>query len=259
MFIVLSPAKTLDYDNPLPTLPTQTEPRFLDDSAELVRHMRDWTAADLAALMKVSDKIARLNVERFSTWRKNMNNAAARPAVFAFRGGVYVGLDIDQFNQRQLKQAQSRLRILSGLYGLLRPLDRIRPYRLEMGTRLPNERGRNLYQFWSDKLTRRLAQDMRAADSKVLVNLASREYFKVIEPGMLPGPVVSPVFQDEKNGRYKVISFLAKKARGRMTAWILRNRISRPEELADFDLDGYTYAARQSTPEAPIFRRPETR
>lgn len=258
MFIVLSPAKTLNYENPLPKLPTQTEPRFLADSAKLARQMRGWTADDLAELMKVSDKIARLNVERFSAWRKNMDGEAARPAIFAFRGGVYAGLDIDAFNQKQLKQAQSHLRILSGLYGLLRPLDRIRPYRLEMGTKLPNDRGRDLYQFWSDKLTRQLAKDMQARKSKVLVNLASQEYFKAINPDGLPGPIISPAFQDEKNGRYKVISFYAKKARGQMTAWILRNNITRPENLQDYDVDGYRYAAEASTPEKPVFRRRET-
>src|SRR5699024_7131482 len=181
--------------------------------------------ADMANLMKVSDKIAKLNVSRFEQWRPDMSGDAARPAVFAFRGDVYSGLDIDHFGEKDLRAAQSRLRILSGLYGLLRPLDRIRPYRLEMGIRLASDKGSNLYQFWGDSVTRQLAQDMAEQGSDILVNLASQEYFKAINKKELPATIVSPVFEDEKNGKYKVISFYAKKARGLMAAWILQNNV----------------------------------
>lgn len=257
MFTVLSPAKTLDYESPLGVLPKQTEPRFLADSETLVRLLREKSPADMANLMKVSDKIAKLNVSRFEQWRRDMSGDAARPAVFAFRGDVYSGLDIDHFNEKELRTAQLRLRILSGLYGLLRPLDRIRPYRLEMGTRLASDKGSNLYQFWGDDLTRQLAKDMAEQGSEVLVNLASQEYFKAINKKALPATIVSPVFEDEKNGNYKVISFYAKKARGLMAAWILQNDVTRLDDLTDFDVAGYAYDKAASAPEKPVFRRPE--
>jgi cytoplasmic iron level regulating protein YaaA (DUF328/UPF0246 family) len=259
MFIILSPAKTLDFDSPLGALPEQTVPRFLDDSQRLTHLLRDQSADDIGRLMKVSDKIAHLNRQRFADWRKDMSSHAARAAVFAFRGGVYAGLGVDGFDKRALLVAQSRLRILSGLYGLLRPLDRIRPYRLEMGTKLANERGHDLYDFWGGKLTRRLADDMANEGSDLLINLASREYFKVIDATRLPAQVVSPVFEDEKNGRYKVISFYAKKARGLMTAWILRHGISARDELSGFDAAGYAYSDAASTPDRPVFRRAENK
>ncbi len=257
MFVVLSPAKTLDFESPVPPLPAHTKPRFLDDSEALVEGLRQRSASDLSKLMKVSAKIAELNVKRFADWQRDMRGEAARAAVFAFRGDTYAGLDIDAFAKAELAEAQARLRILSGLYGLLRPLDRIRPYRLEMGTRLETGRGRNLYQFWGDALTRQLAADMRKAGSEVLVNLASQEYFKAIQPDGLPGPVITPVFQDEKNGKYKVISFHAKKARGAMAAWIVRNNIDSPDALADFTEAGYRHDVKASAPGQPVFRRPE--
>lgn len=258
MFVVLSPAKTLDFDTPLPSLPAHTEPRFLKDSATLVTLMRTQSPADIAALMKVSDKIAHLNAERFALWRQDMSNdATARAAVFAFRGDVYTGLDVDNFSHAQLHAAQQRLRILSGLYGLLKPLDRIRPYRLEMGTSLSNAKGANLYHFWGKKLTEQLARDMQEQGSEVLVNLASQEYFKAVDEKALPHAVISPVFEDEKNGHYKIISFYAKKARGLMAAWLLKEGITQAQELTDFDVAGYRYHQAGSTPNKPLFRRSE--
>lgn len=258
MFVVISPAKTLDFASPLPPLPVETGARFLDASEQLVKLMRKLSPSEVASLMKVSDKIAHLNVERFALWHQDMSDVeAARAAVFAFRGDVYTGLDVDSFDQTQLHAAQQRLRILSGLYGLLRPLDRIRPYRLEMGIPLANVKGRDLYQFWGKKLTEQLADDMRAEGSEQLVNLASQEYFKAINVKTLPFPVISPVFEDEKNGHYKIISFYAKKARGLMAAWMLKENIRQPEQLTDFAEADYRYCPSVSRPDRPVFRRSE--
>ena len=207
--------------------------------------------------MKVSDKIAHLNVERFAQWSTPFDKDNARPAIFAFKGDVYTGLDIERFDADDLQAAQKRLRILSGLYGVLRPLDLMQPYRLEMGTRLDNARGKDLYQFWGEIITDQLIKDMKAAGTDVLVNLASNEYFKSVHPKRLPGPVIEPVFQDEKNGKYKVISFYAKKARGLMAAWILREGIDKPAALKKFREAGYRHDAEASTDTRPVFRREE--
>ncbi|ASK33907.1 hypothetical protein CEK62_05660 [Alcanivorax sp. N3-2A] len=256
MLIVVSPAKTLDYESPLPAL-RATRPRLLEDSAILIERARRLSPAQLSSLMKVSDRIAHLNVERFAQWSTPFDKDNARPAIFAFKGDVYTGLDVDRFNGDDLKAAQRRLRILSGLYGLLRPLDLMQPYRLEMGTRLDNERGGDLYQFWGDIVTDLLRKDMNAAGTDVLVNLASNEYFKAVRPKRLPGPVIEPVFHDEKNGQYKVISFYAKKARGLMAAWILRNGVDQPADLKKFREAGYRYDKQHSTDNRPLFRRAE--
>lgn len=256
MLIVVSPAKTLDYDSPQPAVP-MTEPRLLEDSERLVARARQLSPADLASLMKVSDKIAHLNVERFAQWSRPFNQDNAKPAAFAFKGDVYTGLDIASFDADQLQEAQTRFRMLSGLYGVLRPLDLMQPYRLEMGTRLSTERGSNLYQFWGDIITEQLNRDMDEADTSILVNLASNEYFKAVNKKQLAGQVVEPVFQDEKNGQYKVISFYAKKARGLMAAWIVKNRIAAPQDLKDFNVAGYRFHADASTESKPVFRRAE--
>ena len=256
MLIVVSPAKTLDYETPLPAV-RATQPRLLEDSEVLVERARALSPADIAGLMKVSDKIAHLNAERFAQWSRPFDKNNARPALFAFKGDVYTGLDVSRFDGDDLKAAQQRLRILSGLYGLLRPLDLMQPYRLEMGTRLDNERGKDLYQFWGETITDQLASDMKAAGTEVLINLASNEYFKSVHPRRLPGPVIEPVFQDEKNGKYKVISFYAKKARGLMAAWILQNRVEKPADLKKFREAGYRYDKDASTDTRPVFRRPE--
>lgn len=256
MLIVVSPAKTLDYDSPLPPLRT-TQPRLLEHSTALVTRARALSPAQLASLMKVSDKIAHLNVERFAGWQTPFNKSNARPAVFAFMGDVYTGLDVRRFSAGDLQAAQQRLRILSGLYGVLRPLDLMQPYRLEMGIKLDNDRGHDLYQFWGERITEQLCKDLKAAGSDVLINLASNEYFRAVKPNNLPGPVIEPIFQDEKNGAFKVISFYAKKARGLMAAWILQQSIDTPEALQRFSDAGYRYCAEASSKHKPVFRRRE--
>lgn len=258
MLTIISPAKTLDYDSPLPPHHA-TQPRMLEHSVQLIQRARAFSAKDIARLMKVSDNIAQLNERRFAEWTIPFTEANARPAIFTFKGDVYIGLDVDRFSADDLDAAQRRLRILSGLYGVLRPLDLMRPYRLEMGIQLGNVRGKNLYEFWGDLITGQLSQDMRAADTEILVNLASNEYFKPIKAKQLPGSVIEPVFQDEKNGRYKVISFWTKQARGRMAAWLLRQNITRPEDLLRYAEDGYCYAPEASTDNKPVFRRAELR
>ncbi|HBC17797.1 MAG TPA: peroxide stress protein YaaA, partial [Alcanivorax sp.] len=237
MLIVVSPAKTLDYESELPTLKT-TQPRLLDDSDVLIERARQLSPADVSSLMGVSDKIAHLNVERFAQWQRPFNKKNARPAAFAFKGDVYTGLEIDTFTDNQLKEAQTSFRMLSGLYGVLRPLDLMQPYRLEMGTKLDTPRGKDLYTFWGDIITEQLNKDMKAAKTDVLVNLASNEYFKSVNKKGINGRIIEPVFQDEKNGKYKVISFYAKKARGLMAAWIIKKGIKDPAKLKNFDVAG---------------------
>lgn len=256
MLIVISPAKTLDYESALPAI-RSTQPRLLHQSSELIERARQLSAEDLARLMKVSDKIATLNVTRFQQWHLPFTQANARPAIFAFKGDTYTGLDIGRFNKDELRAAQQRLRSLSGLYGVLRPFDLMQPYRLEMGTRLDTAHGKNLYEFWNGAITQLLVQDMRKVGTDILVNLASNEYFKAVQTAKLPGPVITPVFQDEKNGTYKVISFYAKKARGSMASWMIRNDIRTAEQLQQFDVDGYRYQRDLSTHGKPVFRRPE--
>lgn len=256
MLTVISPAKTLDYDSPLPPHRT-TRPRMLERSSELIERARELSAADIGKLMHVSDKIATLNQQRFNDWHTPFTKANARAAIFAFKGDVYTGMDVDSFSRDDLAAAQQRLRILSGLYGVLRPLDLMQPYRLEMGIRLANPHGKNLYEFWGDRITAQLNKDLRAAGTDVLVNLASNEYFKSVKTAQLPGPVIEPVFEDEKNGRYKVISFWAKKARGRMAAWIVREGITAPDDLLRYTEDGYRHDATASSDNRPVFRRGE--
>ncbi|BAP14262.1 MAG: hypothetical protein AOY29_12810 [Alcanivorax borkumensis] len=256
MLIVVSPAKTLDYESELPALKT-TQPRLLDDSEALIARARQLSPADISSLMGVSDKIAHLNAERFSLWERPFNKKNARPAAFAFKGDVYTGLDIESFNDHQLSEAQQRFRMLSGLYGVLRPLDLMQAYRLEMGTKLDNERGKDLYAFWGNTITELLNKDMKDAKTDVLVNLASNEYFKAVKKKAVAGTIIEPVFQDEKNGNYKIISFYAKKARGLMAAWIIKKGLKDPAKLTQFDVAGYCYCEAQSTALRPVFRRPE--
>lgn len=254
MLIVLSPAKTLDYESPIPSVRT-SQPRFLADSELLVERMRGFSAADLARLMKVSDRIAELNVERFQRWRQPMPKNAARPAVFAFMGDVYTGLQAASLSADALDRARHQLRILSGLYGVLRPFDLMLPYRLEMGTKVDTARGANLYQFWGGRISESLNADLRAQGDDILVNLASNEYFRAVDRNVLQARVVTPVFEDEKNGVFKVIGFHAKKARGLMAAWILERGVGRVEELEGFDVAGYRFSARDSSGDTLVFRR----
>ncbi|TKF22989.1 peroxide stress protein YaaA [Vibrio genomosp. F6] len=256
MLIVVSPAKTLDYESPLVT-ERFTQPEFIEHSAELIEECRKLTPTDISTLMKVSDKIAGLNVARFEQWREAFTLDNSRQAILAFKGDVYTGLDAQTLNDGDFDYAQSHLRMLSGLYGLLKPLDLMQPYRLEMGTRLANARGTNLYQFWGDLITDKLNQALEAQGDNVLINLASNEYFKAVKPKKLNGDVITPVFKDCKNGQYKVISFYAKKARGLMARYIIENRIESVEELVKFDVAGYYFVEQESNAKELVFKREE--
>jgi cytoplasmic iron level regulating protein YaaA (DUF328/UPF0246 family) len=254
MLIVLSPAKTLDYDTP-PTTHRHTIPRFLDETERLVTRLRAFDPAGLSELMGISDKLAALNVARFSEWRRPMPEAAAKQAVLAFAGDVYEGLAAPSLDARGLDWAQKHLRILSGLYGVLRPLDLMLPYRLEMGTRLSNERGRDLYTFWGDRIARSLSEELDAQRSKVLVNLASDEYFKAVSPSAFDHRIVQPVFQERRQGVWKIVAFSAKRARGLMARFAVDERIDRPEGLKDFDREDYRFDREASDSQRWYFRR----
>lgn len=257
MLIVVSPAKTLDYESALPAGLAPTRPDFLEDSAELIRILAELTPAEVASLMSLSDKLAALNVARYQTWRPDYDQPEARPAIFAFKGDVYTGLEVGRLVPSDLERAQSHLRILSGLYGLLRPLDLMLPYRLEMGTGLVNARGRDLYAFWGDRLTEALNEALAAQGDDVLINLASNEYFRAVNPKKLQGRIVTPHFRDEKNGQFKIISFFAKKARGRMAAWLLQNRVATVDDIRAYDVDGYAFNAALSRGDDLVFTRAE--
>lgn len=257
MLVLLSPAKTLDFDSPAPTL-ADSQPRFLEEAETLNRQLRKLAPQDLASLMKLSDKLAELNHKRNLEWSLPFDITNARQAVAAFQGDVYTGLQADNWSASDYAWAQEHLRILSGLYGLLRPLDLMQPYRLEMGTRLQNPRGKDLYQFWGTRLTDALNELIREQNQQALVNLASNEYWRAVQANGLETDVISPTFKDWKNGQYKLISFYAKKARGLMARWIVQNRVEQPQELQEFDLDGYYFAADQSTASQPVFLRDDT-
>lgn len=256
MFIVISPAKTLDYDSPL-AFEQYTQPRLLTHSAELIACCRQLTASQLADLMKISDKLAQLNSERFHAWQPDFHLQNARQAILAFKGDVYTGLDVDSLTEADIAFAQQHLRILSGLYGLLRPLDLMMPYRLEMATKLKNPRGKDLYQFWDNRITELLQQDMQQQQDDVLINLASDEYYTAVKPKNLTARIIKPVFLDQKNGKYKVISFYAKKARGLMSRFIIQHQLQQPEDLKAFNLNGYYYSAEHSNTDDWVFLRDE--
>ncbi len=254
MLIVISPAKTLDYTTPSPTN-QHTVPDFIGRSAKLVDILKRFSPADIAALMDVSDPLAELNASRYAQWSKKFTTRNAKQAIMAFNGDVYEGLDAGSLTQRQLDYAQSHLRILSGLYGVLRPLDLMQPYRLEMGTRLANAEGKDLYAFWGNTVTEALNQVIATQRAKALISLASDEYFRAVKPRLLTVPVITPVFEDWKNGKYKVISFYAKRARGLMTRYAAVNGIADPERLKHFDSEGYAFNAAHSTDTTWVFRR----
>jgi len=253
---VLSPAKTLDYET-APIAQSATLPRFMDQSALLVEDARGLDPDDIRALMGVSEQIAHLNHERFMNWQSESTSDNAKQAVLAFKGDVYTGLQAETLSEDDLDFAQTRLRILSGLYGLLRPLDLMQPYRLEMGLKFANQRGKNLYEFWGEQLTDTLNADLVSAKTDVLINLASNEYFKAIKPKLLNADIITPQFKDLKNGQYKMISFFAKKARGVMARYIIDNRITEPEALKSFSEAGYYYSDAQSQGDQWIFLRDE--
>lgn len=256
MLIVVSPAKTLDYESPLAT-ERFTQPELIEHSAELIKECRKLTPADIASLMKVSDKIAGLNAVRFSEWSMEFTVDNSRPAVLAFKGDVYTGLEAETFSEQDFDWAQAHFRMLSGLYGLLRPLDLMQPYRLEMGTRMANPRGSNLYQFWGDIITDKLNENLAQQDDDLLINLASNEYFKAVNPKALKGKIVTPVFKDCKNGQYKVISFFAKKARGMMARYLIEQRATSIEDVKEFDRVGYYFSAEESNDKELVFKREE--
>lgn len=254
MLILISPAKSLDYES-APPITDNTQPQFLERSQELVDQLKTMPAQSVGKLMSISDKLAELNADRYQTWKLPLKPGTAKQCIFAFKGDVYIGLDTETMKKRDLQFAQKHLRILSGLYGMLRPLDLMLPYRLEMGTKLANQHGQNLYHFWGDSITNVLNEEIKTQKSKVVVNLASNEYFKVVNKHKLATEVISPVFKDKKNGEYKLISFFAKKARGMMARYIIDNRITAAADLTGFDTAGYKYNKKLSTDSEPVFTR----
>ena len=254
MLIVLSPAKTLDYS--IDPKSNHTAPQFLSQSSKLIKTLKEKEPKDIASLMGLSDKLASLNFDRYQSWKASKvvsNNT--KPSMLVFKGDVYQGLDAENFNSNQLKFAQKHLRILSGLYGILRPMDVIKPYRLEMGTKLQTPKGKNLYEFWGNAIQENVLDDLGSQKSDLLINLASKEYFSVL--GKMPDyvNVISPVFKDYKNGKHKIISFYAKRARGLMAKWIIQQKVKDSEKLSDFNLDGYYYSEKESTSTEPVFLR----
>lgn len=251
--MIISPAKSLDMQSECPSSAT-TEARLLDDSQILIDQLQEFNPEQIKQLMGVSEKLSELNYQRFQAWVKK-NASVQCPALFAFRGDVYQGLDADSLTLEELAFAQQHLRILSGLYGLLRPLDLMQAYRLEMGTRLANSRGVNLYDFWADKLACLINADMPENEVPELINLASNEYFKALKLSVLSSQVITPIFKDYKNGQYKIISFYAKKARGMMVNYALSHKITQAEQLKNFDRAGYRYAEELSDAKQWIFIR----
>lgn len=256
MILLISPAKSLDYETPVP-VKKHSQGEFLDDAKALMSTLRTLNPEQLSSLMHISEKLADLNFQRNLNWQLPFTSDNARQAIFAFTGDVYQGLEAYSLDSKDLTFAQKHLRILSGLYGVLRPLDLIQPYRLEMGSALKHKSNNSLYEFWGTRLAEYINEELDSQRSKTVINLASNEYFKAVDKRTLKHPVISPVFKDYKNGKYKVISFFAKKARGYMTAWVIQNRIDNPESIIDFDVAGYRYAASESSPDAPVFLRKE--
>jgi cytoplasmic iron level regulating protein YaaA (DUF328/UPF0246 family) len=264
MLFLLSPAKTLDYDSPVARAVARrtTEPLFIDRAAELITQLAPLTPPQVAQLMDLSDDLAALNVARYASWQPQHTPDNSRPAVLAFNGDVYDGLGARQLSTAQLDWAQDHVVILSGLYGALRPLDALQPYRLEMGTRLANARGKDLYAFWGDTVAHYLNSRQAGQPKPVVVNLASQEYFKVADRQALQARVIDCVFEDWKanpalpgGGQYKVISFFAKRARGAFARWAITHKLRAVRQLAAFDADGYGHVPELSSPDRLLFRR----
>ncbi|MFU1980265.1 peroxide stress protein YaaA [Bordetella hinzii] len=254
MLFLLSPAKKLDYDSPV-HVQTHTQPLFVDQAAALIKVLKTKSADDIAELMSLSQALAELNVGRYASWKKTFSQDNARQAVLAFNGDVYEGLEASSLSARQLDWAQDHVVILSGLYGALRPLDLMQPYRLEMGTRLQTSKGKNLYEYWGGAIAGYLNERQEGEKTPVIVNLASEEYFKVVDLKTLRARVVQCVFQDWKNGAWKVISFHAKRARGLMARYAIEHKINKPEGLQAFDSEGYAFDASASSADKLVFRR----
>jgi uncharacterized protein len=256
MIVLLSPAKSLDYESPLLTK-RSTQPRFIEQSAELVGQLRRLSVGKVGKLMSISDKLAQLNHDRFASWEPEFTSANSRPAILAFTGDVYQGMELKEWSASDFTTAQKRVRILSGLYGLLRPLDMMQPYRLEMGTKFANKGGKNLYEFWGGSLTEVINADLKKSGSNIVVNLASNEYFSAVKPKALDGELITPVFKDEKNGKHKIISFFAKKARGMMADFIVRENITDAKALQKFKTAGYKFSKADSDGKTLVFLRKE--
>ena len=254
MLMVVSPAKDLDFESRAPEVGT-TQPTLLTHSSELIKVCRKLKPLELSRLMHISDKLAGLNAARFAQWQLPFTPENAKPALFAFNGDVYQGLDAASLTGPQISYAQQKLRILSGLYGVLKPLDLMQPYRLEMGTALANKRGQNLYQFWGDLVTQELNQQLEQLNAPVLLDLASQEYFKAVRPKQLVRPVVKVQFRDFKNGDYKIISFFAKKARGLMARYVITGQVDQVEGLKDFQSGGYRFDSASSSANELVFLR----
>ena len=247
MLIILSPAKSLDYQTPV-KLKKHTLPQFVPESAKLIADLKILSPQQLAKLMGLSDQLAALNVGRYREWSSKFTAENSKQAIFAFAGDVYDGLDASTLNAKALDFAQDHVRILSGLYGVLKPFDLMQPYRLEMGTALKNARGKNLYEFWGERITKELKKSLANQKNPFLLNLASAEYFKVLQAADFDCPIISPVFKDAKAGQYKIISFYAKRARGLMTRFVVENRLTDATDLKQFNLAVYRYNAAASKP-----------
>ncbi|MCC9599276.1 peroxide stress protein YaaA [Stieleria sp. JC731] len=254
MLLLLSPSKRLDYDTPVKSS-VKTTPEFIDQSARLARELKKLTPKQISALMGINDELALLNHERFQDWQSPMPDADTRQAALAFKGDVYFGLEAETLTAKQLEYAQDHLRILSGLYGILRPLDGILPYRLEMGTKLKNKAGKDLYQFWGSSIAESINRQLDQIGSRIVLNCASNEYFKAIDKKTLDAEVVSPVFKDMTKGSYRIVTVYAKKARGTMAAWVIRKKAKTLKKLKQFDGDGYRYDEESSTDTKPVFLR----
>lgn len=258
MIHLLSPAKSLDFDSELP-MQEHSSPAFLDDSKKLINKLKKTSRKQLRELMSISEDLASLNAERYQEWEgKERLSERSRQAIYAFKGDVYQGLQaLEELSPSDVEYAQSHLLILSGLYGILKPQDVIEPYRLEMGTNLQVGRKANLYGFWGDKLNKVINESLKQHEEKVIINLASNEYFKAVNEKKLDGKVINPQFKDAKNGKYKFITFYGKKARGLMSRYLIQNRISKLEDIKGFDLEGYRYNAELSSEDQPVFTREE--
>lgn len=254
MIIILSPAKRLDFDN-TSAIKSHTQPQMADQSKELIKKLRTLSLKKISDLMDLSPELTQLNFERYHNWHWPFSLENAKQTILAFQGDVYKKLDAQSMNEKQLAFAQEHLRILSGLYGVLRPLDLIQAYRLEMGTKLQTSQGKNLYEYWGDSLTENINSILETQSTKVLINLASNEYFKAVKPKNIDVPIITPVFKDFKNGRYKVLSLYAKYARGLMTRFIIKNKIDKPEKLKLFDAEGYAFDSNLSSETEWVFTR----
>jgi cytoplasmic iron level regulating protein YaaA (DUF328/UPF0246 family) len=265
MLVVVSPAKNLDFSSELPAFLNNrqktsfalSEPALMSNVKALVKTCKKLSPADLSSMMKISDKLAILNAERFSSFEFPFTNENARPAVYAFNGDVYAGLDAKTLDEESVSFAQSHLRILSGLYGALKPLDLMQPYRLEMGTKLSIGDSTNLYQYWGETITKELNKAIKEQGDQVLINLASNEYFSSVKIKLLDANIITPQFKDEKNGKFKIISFYAKKARGLMARYIIENKVDSIDALKKFNVDGYDYDEAESTDSSLVFKRAE--